>query len=147
MCSDLTTLYLFLMKQAVSTSRSARYFKNSPSLSNLTLFPCFRGLIKLQRWMTNPCGMFTWILESHPGNPFLRLSYFWEIRVNLKLFNRVYIFPPNQNCQPLVKNKSGSLRCIPLISGYDLYTYILFTKHSFILVYIILTKKNANEPK
>ena len=46
----------FLIKQAVATSQSARYFKNSPTLSNLTLFPCFRSLIKLQRRMTNPCG-------------------------------------------------------------------------------------------
>ena len=87
----------FLIKQAVATSQSARYLKNSPTLSNLTLFPCFRSLIKLQRRMTNPCG-----------NPLLRLSYFWEIRANLKLFNRVYIFPPNQSCQPLVKNKNVS---------------------------------------
>ena len=98
----------FLIKQAVATSQSARYFKNSPTLSNLTLFPCFRSLIKLQRRMTNPCGSSPGFLESHPGNPLLRLSYFWEIRANLKLFNRVYIFPPNQSCQPLVKNKNVS---------------------------------------
>ena len=51
---------------------------------------------------------FAWILESLPGNPLLWLTHFWEIRANLKLFNRVYIFPRKQSFQLLTKKKNVS---------------------------------------
>lgn len=43
--------------------------------NSFSMFP-WPDQIAKTKLMTNPCGMFTWILESHPGNPFLRLSYF-----------------------------------------------------------------------
>ena len=91
-CSDFTTSYMFYDK--------ASCFKRSER----TLFQTF---IKCKgEW--KPITPFAWILESLPGNPLLWLTHFWEIRANLKLFNRVYIFPRKQSFQLLTKNKNVS---------------------------------------
>ena len=65
----------------------------------------FPWLDQIAKTNDKPVRQFAWILESHPGNPLLRLSDFREIRANLKLFNHVHIFPPNQSCQPLAKKQ------------------------------------------
>ena len=55
----------FMIKKAVLTGRSVRYFKYLPSFSKLCLFLCFSSLIKVQRRMKNP-----W----HSSNGFWRVS-------------------------------------------------------------------------
>ena len=115
-CSDFTTSYMFYDK--------ASCFKRS----ECTLFQTF---IKCKgEW--KPITPFAWILESLPGNPLLWLTHFWEIRANLKLFNRVYIFPRKQSFQlltkkkmfqPTINSKSARLNCQ---SGRRVVTTVTF---------------------